>query len=108
MENEYKKINANKLFYLYSFNNCIIVDIRTPLEYARGHIPGSLNIPLETLIKQPMLYLNPHFTYYIICKNGTRSAQLVTKLAQQSYPVVNVIGGIDSWEGPIEKDRCFS
>jgi rhodanese-related sulfurtransferase len=108
LEKDYKQISAEKLLLIANFSNCIIVDIRSPLEYARGHIPGSLNIPAETLINKPMLYLNPYFTYYIICNNGTKSAEAVAKLSKQNYNVVNVTGGIDNWKGPLEKDRCFS
>ncbi|HHZ17870.1 MAG TPA: rhodanese-like domain-containing protein [Acholeplasmataceae bacterium] len=108
MENGCKQISAKKLLNLANFSNCVIVDVRSPLEYARGHIPGSLNIPAETLLSKPMLYLNPYFTYYIICANGTKSAEAATRLSKQNYHVVNVTGGIDSWEGPLEKDRCFS
>ena len=45
LEKDYKQISAEKLLLIANFSNCIIVDIRSPLEYARGHIPGSLNIP---------------------------------------------------------------
>jgi len=108
MEKNYKSIDADKLLRLFNFADCIIIDVRTPLEYARGHIPQSLNIPLETLIKQPMLYLNLNYTYYIICKDGTRSARLVSNLIKQNYPVINILGGIEAWSGPLEKDRCFN
>lgn len=108
MNTNYKSVDIDTLYNLYIFGNCIIIDVRTPLEYALGHIPQSLNIPLQSLIKTPMLYLNPNYVYYVICKNGLKSAQLVNKLSQLQYPVIHVTGGILNWKGPMQKDRCFN
>lgn len=105
---KYKSVDTDTLYRLFSFNNCIIIDIRTPLEYALGHIPHSLNIPLQTLLKAPMLYINPNYEYYIICKNGQKSIGIVKHLSDLNYPVINVNGGLKAWKGPIQKDRCFN
>jgi len=101
-------IDSEKLLQVYKTMDCIIIDIRSPIEYAFGHIPGSFNIPYSILISKPILYLNPFYIYYIICKNGNQSYNLVMELQKHNYPVINVSGGLCNWKGPLEKDRVFN
>lgn len=51
-----------------------IVDVRTPEEYAGGHIPGARSIPLDRL-SQELGSLNPDDEIVLVCRSGNRSLQ---------------------------------
>lgn len=86
--------------------DCTIVDIRTPAEYALGHIPGTINVPLNEL---PDRITEIDWTppIVVVCPVGTASQQAVRLL--QSYQgidqetVKNLTGGYKDWDGPIEQ-----
>lgn len=73
-----------------------IVDVRTDEETAMGIIPGAKTIPMNK-IPENLNQFNENDTYYIICKVGGRSAQVVQYLEQNGVNVVNVEGGMDAW-----------
>ena len=53
-----------------------LVDVRTPEEFAEGHVPGAVNIPLGTLAAAKL----PAGELYVYCHSGARSAQAVRYL----------------------------
>ncbi|MDH9160875.1 MULTISPECIES: rhodanese-like domain-containing protein [Staphylococcus] len=73
-----------------------IVDVRTDAETAMGIIPGAETIPMNQ-IPENLSHFNEDETYYIICKVGGRSAQVVQYLEQNDVRAVNVEGGMDAW-----------
>ncbi|MCF0245439.1 MAG: rhodanese-like domain-containing protein [Ileibacterium sp.] len=84
-------------------SNSILIDVRTPEEYSRGHIPGAINIPNETITNIPPKQLpdkNAEILSY--CQSGMRSEQAVTKLKSMGYANVKNIGGIMNWTGDVK------
>lgn len=75
----------------------VLVDVRTPEEYAQGHIPGSVNFPLERL--RDYDGGEPVFAY---CHSGARSARACALLEQMDVQAVN-IGGIMDYAGELER-----
>ncbi|MDK9865615.1 MULTISPECIES: rhodanese-like domain-containing protein [Staphylococcus] len=73
-----------------------IVDVRTDEETAMGVIPGAEKIPMNQ-VPDELNHFNKDETYYIICKVGGRSAQVVQYLEQDDIHAVNVEGGMDAW-----------
>lgn len=79
-----------------------VLDVREPAEYAFGHIPGAINIPLGELEKR-LAELDPNETYYVICRTGNRSDLACQFLAEKGFTrVKNVLPGMSKWEGPVE------
>jgi rhodanese-related sulfurtransferase len=78
--------------------DALVVDVREPQEYATGHVPGAVSMPLSTV---PVRHheLPRDRTVHLICQAGGRSAQAATWLAKQGYRVANVIGGTGAWIG---------
>jgi rhodanese-related sulfurtransferase len=83
----------------------LLLDVRTPEEYAEGHIANSVNISLQTLAEhldevpkdQPVV---------LYCRSGNRSAQAAELLKEAGYTAVYDLGGIIDWQAagyPIEK-----
>ena len=72
-----------------------LIDVRSPSEYATGHIPGALNIPLEQ-IESRLEDLGPS-PLVLICKAGQR-ARMAAGLLQPCFEKVTVLeGGTDAW-----------
>ncbi len=82
----------------------VLLDVRTPEEYAAGHIPGAIQLTNETFTKQDAekLLRNKGQTIYVYCRSGRRSKQSSQKLIDFGYMDVIEIGGILSYAGPIE------
>lgn len=63
----------------------VIVDVREPKEFAEGHIPGALNIPMEQFAaKSDVLPKGKNIVVY--CNSGSRSYIAFKKLIQLAYP----------------------
>ncbi|AST93194.1 hypothetical protein BC6307_18970 [Sutcliffiella cohnii] len=78
----------------------VVVDVREPAEYAFGHIPGAISVPLGEL-DQLVSNLNKEATTYVVCRTGTRSDLAAQKLTEKGFQqVFNVIPGMSKWEGP--------
>lgn len=83
----------------------VLVDVRTPEEFAGGHIPGAIQLTNETLTKQDAekLLKNKTQTIYVYCRSGRRSKQSSQKLIDFGYTDVIEIGGILDYNGSVEK-----
>ena len=76
-----------------------IIDVRSPEEYNRYHIPGAQNIPLGDLESQPdSISELSHSNLYLVCATGRRSnkAAIILKGRGFSNPI-NVRGGTEAW-----------
>lgn len=86
--------------------NYIILDVRTPGEYAEGHIPKAVLLPNETIGSQPPVELpNKEQLIMVYCRSGNRSKQAAQKLAKLGYTNIVEFGGINTWTGPIVKEK---
>ena len=81
----------------------VLLDVRTPQEYSEGHIPGSKNVPLQTIDKVRTVVENKDTELFVYCYSGARSRQATAALGQMGYTKVNNIGGISSYRGKVEK-----
>jgi phage shock protein E len=76
----------------------VILDVRTAEEYAAGHIPGAVNLPLDQLER----FRHPKdLPVYVYCRSGGRSSMASAALKQKGYRVIN-LGGILSYRGVLE------
>ena len=83
--------------------DAILLDVRTPEEYHNGHIPGSKNIPLQTLTKVTSVAKNKDTILYVYCQSGARSRQATQVLQQMGYTNINNLGGIAAYVGKVEQ-----
>ena len=81
----------------------VLLDVRTPEEYRSGHIPGSRNLPLQTIDRAGAVAENRDPVLYVYCQSGARSRQAAGMLKQMGYTNVNNIGGIAAYEGKVER-----
>ncbi|MBS1186174.1 MAG: rhodanese-like protein [Burkholderiaceae bacterium] len=76
----------------------VLIDVRTPEEYATGHIAGALNLPLERLAAGigTIGGLNSDSLILVYCRTGNRSAQTRALLSRRGYANVTDGGGIST------------
>ena len=80
----------------------ILLDVRTPEEFANGHIPGAICIPNETIGQQEIAALpDKGQRIYIYCRSGNRSKQAARKLIKLGYTNIVEAGGIRQWKGEV-------
>ncbi len=74
-----------------------IIDVRTPGEYAGGHVPGALNIPHMSVLAQKEKLASDRELVFI-CQVGQRSALACEFAAAAGFKdLFNVEGGTDAW-----------
>ncbi|MBK8340109.1 MAG: rhodanese-like domain-containing protein [Flavobacteriales bacterium] len=66
----------------------VILDVRTPEEFAQGHVQGSINIPLDALT-QHLHQLDKDKPVITCCRSGMRSGQAVHVLQDHGFTVHN-------------------
>lgn len=77
-------------------DGCVVVDVRTPDEFAGGGIPDSINIPLDEL-RQRASELDGR-RVVVHCQVGQRGHTAARVLTQLGYDVVNLDGGYRTWQ----------
>ncbi len=105
----FERISVAKAKQLIEKEKAPLVDVRTPREYASGHISGSILIPVDTLYDR-IEELPKNEKLVFICEVGQRSA-LACEIAAamglaEDVQLYNVEGGIEAWikQGyPVEK-----
>ena len=81
----------------------VLVDVRTPAEYARRHIPGVLLMPMDELAAR-VGELNPDDEIICLCEHGVRSEMAAQYLAALGFPrVATMTGGMAAYGGRVER-----
>ncbi|MCZ8536534.1 rhodanese-like domain-containing protein [Paenisporosarcina quisquiliarum] len=78
-----------------------IIDVREVDEVAAGKIPGAVNIPLG-LLEFRMNELDKSKEYVMVCRSGGRSGRATQILESHGYSVINMTGGMLSYEGQVQ------
>lgn len=92
--------------------NLVIIDVRSPEEFADGHVPNAVNIPHGDIVRNPALldlYRDQEMVFY--CQSGRRAKSVTDALTSSRYlgdrPLYHLEGDILGWVEanlPIEKD----
>lgn len=71
-----------------------LIDVRTPEEFAQGHLEGAVNIDLKAAdFDEQVQALDPQGRYTVYCRSGSRSAQAVAQMHQAGIQDVQDAGG---------------
>jgi phage shock protein E len=74
-----------------------VIDVRTPAEYAAGHVEGAENIDVSAVdFEQQLAELDKAEEYVVYCQSGNRSATAADKMADLGFTRVVDAGGIVS------------
>ena len=100
-EDTYKQISMDEaVSMMEEETDYIILDVRTPEEFAEKHIPGAINVPNETIKSKKIPELPREDQLILVyCRSGNRSKQASDKLAKMGYTNVYEFGGINDWTG---------
>jgi rhodanese-related sulfurtransferase len=77
----------------------VVLDVRTPQEFAEGHIEDAVNIDVEDPAFGAMIAeLDPGATYVVYCRSGNRSAVATSQMRDAGFDeVYDVEGGVIAW-----------
>lgn len=77
----------------------LVIDVRTPKEFAAEHVPGAVNIPIEELAKKIREMKVPRDTTIVtMCDHGGRSSRAAVELQKMGYKTSSFCR-IDAWKG---------
>jgi rhodanese-related sulfurtransferase len=74
-----------------------LIDVRTPEEFAGGHIPGAVNIPVQEIAGR-LAEVAQDRPVVLYCRSGNRSTQAAQILDAAGYAPVYNLGGIAAWQ----------
>jgi len=78
----------------------LLVSVQSPEEYARGHVPGAINIPMREIAETQSLALLPRGKKIVFtCDNGHRSMAAALFLGQLGYETYAMSMGLSYWNG---------
>jgi len=73
----------------------VVVDVRTPSEYAEGHLEGAVNLDLQSgRFEQEIAGLPTDGDYVVYCRSGNRSAQAAAIMKDAGFAAVRDAGGL--------------
>lgn len=82
----------------------LLLDVREDHEWALGHAPGAVHVPMGQLRQDTVPRDRPVLA---VCRVGGRSAAVAEALADLGYDVRNVTGGMQAWQSaglPVVRD----
>lgn len=72
-----------------------VLDVRMPGEYAHGHLPGALNLPVDSVVLRARAL--PPGQVVTVCSTGVRSWRAAQALAADGREALSVLGGTKAW-----------
>ena len=78
-------------------DNLVVVDVRAAQDYAKGHIPGAINLPREKWESLQGLSKDKTNVVYCYTQQCHLAANAALYFASRGYPVMELEGGFASW-----------
>ncbi|MCK6391491.1 MAG: rhodanese-like domain-containing protein, partial [Azonexus sp.] len=103
-----KGVSPAEATRLINRENALVLDVREPDEFAAGHIPDAINIPVAKLAERIQeLDKFRSRPLVVCCLSGMRAGRACSELKKQGFEQLNNLsGGIDAWIGanyPVKK-----
>ena len=77
-------------------DDAALIDVREVSEYAAGHVPGAVLMPMTRLTAH-LGELDKNRPVYVVCASGNRSAAMTDLLVANGYRAYSVAGGTTAW-----------
>jgi rhodanese-related sulfurtransferase len=78
----------------------VIIDVRTPAEFASGHLEGAVNIDVQSAdFEARITELDPDGTYFVYCRSGNRSGQAIDRMTALGFGEMTNGGSVESAAG---------
>lgn len=99
-----KPVDIDPLQARERLSEVVVLDVRTPAEFAQGHIDGAINVDvLSSEFETTIAQLDPEKTYLVHCavntKNGRAEQAMDTMLDMGFNKLENLVGGYNAWAG---------
>jgi rhodanese-related sulfurtransferase len=75
----------------------LLVDVRSPAEFAAGHLPGALNIPVHEIEAREAELTPRDRPLVLYCRSGNRSARAAAALEKSGHTSVHNLGAMSRW-----------
>lgn len=99
----YTDVTVDEAKELIDSGEVQVLDVRTPDEFAAGHIPGAKLVPLQ-VIESMLSELDKDQKYLVVCRSGNRSTQASGILVENGFKnIYNMTGGMNEWKYEMEK-----
>lgn len=77
-------------------SDTVLIDVRTPSEFASGHLEGALNIDVQSPdFEAQISALDPSGDYVVYCRSGNRSAQAIDRMEALGFTNLVNAGSVD-------------
>lgn len=97
-------VDAEKFARRIAESGVQLVDVRTAEEYAEGHIPNAVNIDVSSPdFVEKVSALDKKRTVALYCRSGRRSKRAAEQVVSLGFEVVELDGGIISWQGELQR-----
>lgn len=94
-----EKIDVAQFDALRADPKQVVLDVRTPAEYAEGHVPGAINVPMGKGFDQAIASHDKSKPYLVYCHSGKRSFLATQRMRELGFEtLLNFRGGIVAWE----------
>lgn len=97
----YKDLDVDEFAQMLSDrqDGVLLLDVRTPEEFAEGYIPGALNVNWfdEDFMEQLEPVLRKDIPVLVYCRGGNRSARAAALIQSSGYTAYNLLGGYQAW-----------
>ena len=93
-------MNVSDFAKKISDTSIVLLDVRTPAEFAAGHIAGATNIDFESgTFESDIQKLDKSKIYAVYCRSGNRSGQATALMAKDGFKTIfNLDGGLINWQ----------
>ena len=103
-----KRVNVDEYEKLRGNTNAVILDVRSAAEFEKGHVPGAINIDINSAqFADKAGALDKSKTYLVNCAVGMRSARACKKLESSGFKsLYDLAPGFDGWKKagrPVQK-----
>lgn len=89
--------------------NINIVDVREAEDFAKGHVPGAINLPRGSWENPEGLQKNRTSVVYCYTQQCHLAAHACASLAKQGFPAMEMEGGFEAWqENELETEKGSS
>ncbi len=90
------EISIDQLAPKIQQENIFLIDVREPSEFAGGHLPGAISIPMGRL-PDALADADRSAPVYVVCATGNRSGAMTDVLIGAGFDAINVAGGTKAW-----------
>lgn len=81
----------------HALDGALLLDVREINEWAAGHIPGAVHVPMSSLRADHDVLADRSRTIVCVCRSGNRSRMVTDALLDGGWHATNMVGGMKAW-----------